>query len=457
MQLRPYQERAIEFCLKKKLAYSAIDMGLGKTAIELHKVNMLGLPALVVAPLKVAHNSWPDEIIDWDLQGELSCNVLHGKHKLDLFKQRAQIDIINYEGLPWLYKVLYNMHKAGKSMPYKVLVLDESTLSKDPQSNRFGLLCAMRGMFEYITCLSGTPAPNSLLDLWAQYYLLNKGKSLGKNYNAFRSKYFEQDPYRKYTWLLRFGAEAAIYKQIAPITFRLQSNDYINLPKRIYNSIKLELLHKERQMYESFKKDFVLSMGSATVKSLNKASLSSKLRQFVQGAVYENLDDGRRRTHFIHDTKVSALKALLETIPGQNVLCAIQFKFEIELLKKAFPNAPFITGATSSNKGNRLIDEWKKGAIPLMFVHPKSVSRGLNLQSGGAIIVWYAATFSLDDYLQFNKRLHRPGQIKTVVIHHLIIKDTIDEFIYSVLQAKDMTQNKLLDYLRKETQKWQIT
>ncbi len=454
MKLRPYQERAIAFNLEKRHAYNAIDMGLGKTAIELHKVKRLGLPALVVAPLKVAHNSWPDEIVDWDLQGELSCNVLHGKHKLDLFKQRAQIDVINYEGLPWLYKTLYDMHKAKKPMPYKVLVLDESTLTKDSTSKRFGYLCAMRDMFEYVTCLSGTPTPNSLLDLWAQYYLLDKGKTLGKNYNAFRSKYFEQDPYRKYDWSPRFGAENAIYKQIAPVTFRLQSSDHINLPKRIYNSIKLELSYKERQMYKSFKKDFVLSVGSAMVKSLNKASLSSKLRQFVQGAVYENLDDGGRHIHFMHDTKVNALKTLLETIPGQNVLCTIQFRFEIEILKKAFPDAPFITGATNSSEGNRLIAEWKKGTIPLLFVHPKSVSRGLNLQSGGSTIIWYAATFSLDDYLQFNKRLHRPGQKKTVVIHHLIIKDTIDEFIYGVLQEKDMTQSKLLDYLRKETEKW---
>jgi SNF2 family DNA or RNA helicase len=452
VELRPYQIRAMDYWQALRFVYLAIDMGLGKTAIVLHLINILNLPTLIVAPLKVAHNTWPDEIVDWDMQGDLSCNVLHGRHKLELFKQRAQVDVINYEGLPWLYKVLYDMFKAGKPMPYKILVLDESTFIKDYNSNRFGIVSAMRDMFTHIVNLSGTPSPNSLMDLWAQYYILDKGKSLGTDYRLFRNKFFEQDPYRKYRWTPRMGAENTIHRAIAPITFRLQSDDYISLPKRTFNTIKLELPRKERKMYESFKKDFVLSLDSATVSSLNKASLSSKLRQFVQGAVYENLDDGRRRTHFIHNIKVDALKQLLETIPGRNVLCAIQFQFEKEILKKHFPQAKFVTGKTKG--GNQIIQDWKLGKVPLLFAHPKSVGRGLNLQTGGFTVIWVAPTFSLDDYLQFNKRLHRSGQKGKVVIHHLVLKGTIDERVYEILQMKGMTQERLLEYLRQETKKW---
>lgn len=448
-KLRPYQERAIEYWLKNKFVYFAIDMGLGKTAITLHTINQLGLPTLIIAPLKVAHNTWPDEIVDWNLEGDLSIKVMHGKtRQLDFSKQ---IHVINYEGLPWLYKALYDLHKAKKPIPYKALILDESTFVKSHDSKRFGLLCAMRDLFEYIALLSGTPTPNSLLDLWAQYYILDKGEALGSNYHSFRNKYFEKDPYRKYNWNLRFGAEAAIHSAIASKTFRLSSEDHIQLPERIISTTRLDLQPKERQLYKSFKKDFVLLLDNTTVKSLNEASLSSKLRQFIQGSVYENFDDGTRTVHSIHDTKVRALEQLLESLHGRNAICLIQFKFEIDLLLKAFPNTPFITGATKNSDGNKYIKQWNEGKIPLLIAHPRSIGRGLNMQKGGDVIIWFALPWSLDDYLQTNKRLHRPGQMNKVLIQHLIIKDTIDEKVFGALNNKDMTQSRLLEYLRQYT------
>ena len=458
MELRPYQEKAIEFWLKYKKVYFAIDMGLGKTAIVLHAINQLGLRALVVAPLKVTYNTWPDEIEDWDMQGELRAEVLHGPDKLKRFKSDAQVHVINYEGLPWLYSQLYEMHKANKSMPYKVLVLDESTYIKDPNSNRFKYLVAMRDMFDYIANLSGTPSPNSLMDLWAQYYILDKGKSLGNQgktiaskFNGFRNKFFEKSSYCRHVWEIRFGAETAIHKAIASQTFRLQSNDFISLPQRVFNNITLEMLPKEKALYKSFKKDFVLFLEGTSIESLNAASLSSKLRQFVQGSVYENLDSGAKQSHYIHDIKVRALKHLVNTNPGKNILCLVQFKFEIEMLLKVFPEVPYITGATSSSQGNEYIQQWKKGEIPLLLAHPRAVGRGLNLQSGGSTLVWYALPWSLDDYLQTNKRLHRTGQKETVIIHHLILKGTIDEDVLKAQRVKDATQAKLLEYLRQKT------
>lgn len=451
MKLRPYQEQAIEFWLKHKRVYFAIDMGLGKTAIALHTINQLGLRTLVVAPLKVTYNTWPEEIRDWGMDSDVSIEVLHGSHKLEKFKSPAQVHAINYEGLPWLYNQLYELHKAKKPLPYKALVLDESTFIKDPKSNRFEYLKALNGMFEYAACLSGTPAPNSLMDLWSQYYILNEGESLEDNYFRFRERYFEQDAYSKYNWNLRFGAENAIHKAIAPITFRLSSDDHIKLPDRLFNKINLELSTKERKMYKSFKKDFVLVLEDTDITSLNSASLSTKLRQFVQGAIYENFDDGTRQVHHLHDKKVRALKQLLEDIPGRNVLCLVQFKFEIEMLLKSFPETPYITGSTSNKEGNKYLEQWNRGELPLLIAHPRSVGRGLNMQKGGRDIVWYALPWSLDDYLQTNKRLHRPGQKATVIINHLIMKGTIDEHVFEALNDKEMTQGKLLEFLRQKT------
>lgn len=454
MKLRPYQERAIDFWLEKKRVYFAIDMGLGKTAIVLHTINQLNLPTLIVAPLKVAYNTWPDEITDWGLEYDLSIDVLHGPNKLQKFKRHAQIQVINYEGLPWLYKQLYDMFQAGKPMPYKVLVLDESTLAKDPETNRFGYLSAMRDMFEYIANLSGTPSPNSLLDLWAQYYILDRGEILGNDFRIYRNRFFKQDTYRKYQWDIRFGAENVIHKSVAPITFQLTASDHIHLPKRIYNTINVELHPAERKKYESFKKDFVLMLDGAQVESLNQASLSSKLRQFVQGFVYENCLDGRRNVHHIHDHKITALKHLIDTHGGKSILCFTQFQAEVDRLLKEFPGTPVIAGKTKQSDSNRYIKEWNEGKIPLLIAHPKSVSRGLNLQKGGHIAVWYALSWSLDDYLQANKRLHRPGQKETVVIHHIVIPGTIDDTVVQALQTKGMTQQRLLEFLRKETMKY---
>jgi len=453
MRLRPYQIRAKNFWLEQQQVYLAIDMGLGKTAIVLHAVNELELPALVVAPLKVTYNTWPEEIKDWDLDGDVTVSILHGPNKDQAFKTKAQVHVINYDGLPWLYKKLYKLHKAGKPMPYKVLVLDESTYIKDYTSNRFGLLCAMRDMFTHVVNLSGTPSPNSLMDLWAQYYILDKGETLGKDYRVFRAKFFEQDTYRKYKWNPRFGAEDTIYKLVAGKTFRLQSDDYIDLPKRIFNKISLEFPAKERKQYESFKKDFVLLLDQAKVASLNEASLNSKLRQFVQGSVYENFDDGGRRVHFIHNIKVAALRHLIETNSGKNFICLVQFQFEIDMLLKEFPEAPFITGATKTADGNKALADWNRGKVPLLFAHPRSVGVGLNLQKGGHNLVWYALTYSLFDYLQTNKRLHRSGQVSTVVIHHLIMRGTIDELVFKALNTKGMTQDKFLLFLREETKR----
>jgi len=454
MELRPYQERAIDFILKEKKCYLAIDMGLGKTAIALHTLNMLGLRALIVAPINVALNTWPEEIKDWYLENDISYQVLHGKDKDYRRKQSAMAHFINYEGLNWLYTQMYDDFVAGKPFPYQVMILDESTFVKDNESKRFGLLCAIRDAMKYIILLSGTPSPNSLLDLWTQYYLIDRGETLGDNYIDFRSTYFEQDPYRTYRWNLRFGAADAIHRKIAPKTFRLESSDYISLPSRTKVYHKVEFNKKERALYESFRKDFVLCLEEADVAAFNEASLSSKLRQFVQGFVYGSDDVGDRTVHLLHNRKIVALRYLLEANPGSNFIVLIQFKQDEQSLNLEFPEAKFVTGNTPAAEKIEHLAAWNRGEVPLLFAHPRSIGSGLNLQSGGHHMVWYTQTFSLYDYDQTNKRLHRSGQKNPVTIHHIVIRNTIDERVVEVLNERGMTQEKLLEYMKAYTKEY---
>lgn len=453
-ELREYQIRAIDFWLENKFVYNAIDMGLGKTAIALHALTVINKPALVLAPLEVAYNSWPDEIYEWNLAGEFDFAVLHGARKTELLKRKCtkqRLDIINYEGLKWLYKELFKLFKAKVPMPYKVLIMDESTAMKDPSTDRFKYAEAMRDMFSYITALSGTPVGNSLKDLWSQYYILDKGESLGKNYRDFEQQYFEQNPYNKYDIQLRFGAEHAIYRGIAGKTFRLQSSDYIDLPERVFHTINLELPDKLWPQYKSFEEDFLLFLDQAVIKSFNKASLNSKLRQFVQGAIYENIDDKTRRVHVLHDIKVNALKRLVEQLSGRPLLCFTQFQFEIPLIRSVLPSARVIDSSVNRAQRQQIFKEWNAKKIPLLVAHPRTISKGLNLQFGGSYACWFAQTYSLLDYQQANKRLHRSGQTEVVTIIHLAIKNTVDALVAKALQQKGMTQEGLLEFLRKET------
>jgi SNF2 family DNA or RNA helicase len=451
MELREYQKQAIAFWKEYKKVYFAIDMGLGKTAIVLHTLADLKLKALIIAPHKVVYNTWPEEIKKWELG--LDFQILHGSSKDRNFEIDTDIHLINYEGLPWFYNKLFKMFKAGKPLPYQVLVLDESTFIKDPNSNRFKYIQAMQDTFEYIANLSGTPSPNSLMDLWAQYYILDKGKALGDNFNRFKQRFYTRDAYRKFTWYLCPGAETTIYKAVAQRTFRLDSSDYIELPRRQVHTISLDLRAKEKALYKSFQKDSVLLLEEAQIESLNAASLSSKCRQFVQGFVYENRPDGDRRAHIIHDIKIRAFRELVASLQGINILALIQYKAEVEELHKVYPEACYITGNTTNAEGNRHIQDWNAGKVPLLFAHPKAVGRGLNLQTGGFTMAWIALPWSLDDYLQTNKRLHRPGQKRDVDIYHLVLRETIDEKVLQALQMKGMTQARLLEFLRIETKK----
>ncbi len=461
-----YQAKCLSWMLKTPKSYLALDMGMGKTRITLEWCKYILKDSatkgvLVIAPLRTVHSSWPDEIEKW--APELSSTVLHGKDKTDNLGLNKDLYLMNFEGIAWLYEELKRYFKVTGTLPFRALVIDEGSMVKSSSTKRFKILKKLIEAFPtYRTILSGTPAPNSLLDLWSQYNLLDGGERLGKFVTHYKRTYFYQVDRMGFIWSINKGSADIIYKKIEDITYRLDSEDHLDLPDRIDNVIKVKLPKAKMAQYKKLEKEFFLELDETmSVDAFNAASLSMKLRQYVQGAVYTGtkIKGNTYRTpsgkevkgnpyEVMHDAKLKVLENLVDEANGTGILCAIQFKFELEQIKKKFPKAPVIAGGTSAVEAARLIKLWNTGAIPLLLCHPASISHGVNLQFGSHLILWYGLTWSSEQYLQFNKRLHRNGQKKTVIVHHLVIKDTIDESVMKALKNKIRGQQQLLDYLK---------
>lgn len=443
MKLHNYQERAIQFWLAHPRCYFAIDMGLGKTALTLAALSRLKKPALIIAPLRTLESTWVGEIKKWGL--DLRPAVIHGKNKKAALHSKADVFITNFESIPFIYDELAELSAKGKPMPFEVLVIDEGSMVKSSSTKRFKYLKSLKAIFPKYRCiLSGTPAPNTLLDLWSQYYLLTDGDALGKTYYGFRRKYYNNPPWQPYTFEIKEGAEQKIFDAIKPYTFRLDAEDYLNMPEITYNYIDVPLPVNKKRAYSDFEKEFRLEIHDIECTAVNAASLSMKLRQFLQGFLYTE-----EKTIRVHDAKIKALKSLVEETDTP-ILCAIQFKEEIAMIREAFPDTPLIAGGVKADEANKIIRDWNEGKIPLLLCHPASISHGVNLQSGGSIVLWYCCTWSLEQYQQFNARLYRQGQTKNVIVNHLVVAGTIDAKVAKVLKEKDFNQRKLLDYLREE-------
>lgn len=453
--LRDYQKRAVEFHLLKKSSYSAVDMGLGKTLIALEWAERVLLldktvtSILVIAPLYPALETWPAEIKKW--KPHLDFTVLHGKQKGDNLSKDCPIKIINFEGLKWLLSAAGENYYKAKKLPFQAVIVDEASKVKNHSTGRFKIL---KVLFSLLTpwrlLMSGTPAPNSMLDLWSQFYLLDEGHRLEKNITRYRSKYFFQDGSR-FNWVLRPETDKKIiYDKIADITFRLDSVDYLELPPITYNAIKLDLDKPLKAMYKKLETEFFLSLENGEeVEAPNSLSLSMKLRQFLQGAIYGVTKEDEKTLVDIHRGKIIALKDFLDSTDA-NVLCAIQFKFELDLILEEFPGTPFITGKTPQGTAKEHFKNWNEGRIPLLVCHPNSVSHGLNIQHGSNVILWLGLTWSYETYAQFNARLHRSGQIKPVFVNHILYKSTIDMDVYRALVDKESQQKSLLDHLKEK-------
>ena len=436
-----YQQYAIDFIKNNEVAAVLLDMGLGKTSITLSAVNDLIFDSfevskvLVIAPLRVARDTWPAEIKKWDHLKHLRYSVAVGSEseRLAALRKEADIYIINRENVDWL------VNKSKVPFNFDMVVIDELSSFKSHQSKRFKSLLKVRPFIKRIVGLTGTPSSNGLMDLWAQFRILDMGKRLGRYITHYRSAYFLPDKRsadRIFTYKPADGAEQMIYDRISDITISMKSADYLKLPECIINEVPVFMDTKEKAIYETFKEDMVAKIKDEEIDAANAAVLSGKLLQMANGCIY----DEDKKAIKIHDRKLDALEDLIESANGKPLLVAYWFQHDLARIKERFP--------VREIKTSKDIEDWNKGKIPLAVIHPASAGHGLNLQTGGSTLVWFGLTWSLELYQQCNARLHRQGQTDTVVIHHIIAKGTIDEDVMAALQRKEKIQNALINAVK---------
>lgn len=458
----------------------AADMGVGKTGATLTAIRRLldsfrVCHVLVIAPLLVAEETWPTEIDAWDHTSVLDYEVLTGAPERR--EQRAlrlpEVTIINRENVPWLVAFW------GDDWPYDMVVIDEMSSFKNPtkrnkptrkvieeatkriiaelpkgleeeeveqavgkglkkvrgELTRFGCLCKVRKYIDRLVGLTGTPSPNGLLDIWSQYYLIDQGERLGSSFSAYRTRWFDGD-YMGYKYSLRGGAFDQIVKRISDITVSMKTGDFVDMPDLVYNTITVRLPAKIMAQYKKFEKTLLLE--EHDIEAVNSGVLTGKLLQLANGSVY----DEEGEVIEVHDLKLDALERVVEEAAGAPVLVAYSYQFDLIKLKKRFPKAEVV------GEAKNVVKRWNAGEISILLAHPQSAGHGLNLQYGGCITVWYGLCWSLEYYQQLNKRLHRPGQVNTVFIHHIVAEGTMDETVMAVLPQKDATQDALIEATR---------
>jgi SNF2 family DNA or RNA helicase len=435
-----YQKYASDFIVEHPVCCLMLDMGLGKTVITLTALWDLVLDrfdvgrVLIVAPKRVAEDTWPKELAKWEhLSGLTASLVLGSKAEREAaLRKPAFLYIINRENVSWLVE--------NYQWDFDMVVIDELSSFKSNKAERFKAMKRVRPMVKRIVGLTGTPAPNSLLDLWPQMYLMDMGRRLGRFIGGYRDRYFVPDKRNReiiYSYKPREGAEESIYEQISDICISMKAVDYLDMPERIDNCIEVKMSPAERELYDGFQRDMILRLGDTVLDAVNAAALSGKLLQMANGAVYA--EDGKVLP--IHDRKLDALEDLVEAANGKPLLVAYWYKHDLQRIKARFKIARCIDTS-------RDIDDWNAGKISLGLIHPASAGHGLNLQDGGSTIVWFGLTWSLELYQQLNARLWRQGQKHTVVIHHIITKGTHDEDVMKALEQKDTRQSALIDAVR---------
>lgn len=416
-------------------------MGLGKSVITLSAIfdlcldSFLVCKVLVIAPLRVARDTWPAEINKWDHLKGLSYSVAVGteKERIAALKKQSTLYIINRENVDWL------VHKSGIPFHFDMVVIDELSSFKSYGAKRFKSLLKVRPSIKRIVGLTGTPSSNGLMDLWAEFRILDLGQRLGRYISHYRNTYFKPDKRNAqiiFSYKPLPGAEEEIYKQISDITISMKSTDYLKMPEYVSNEVFVTLSDKEWKVYSEFKEEMVATLGDEEIDAVNAAVLSGKLLQMANGAVY----DSENKAHVIHDKKLDALEDLIEGANGKPVLVAYWYKHDLERIKDRFP--------VRQIQSSKDIEDWNDGKIPIAVIHPASAGHGLNLQSGGSTLIWFGLTWSLELYQQTNARLYRQGQRDTVIVHHIITKNTIDEDVLLALTKKEKTQDALIDAVK---------
>ena len=453
--LHTYQRRAIDHVMDRSHSLLLMEMGLGKTSVTLTAINILMFDrleistALVIAPKRVAESVWDAEIENWAHLGHLTISKITGtlKQRKAALRKKADIYTIGRDNVVWLCG-LYG----GSRLPFDMLVIDELSSFKNPQSKRFKALKMVQPSFKRVVGLTGTPAPNGLIDLWSQMYLIDRGERLGKYITEYRRNFFspgKSNGHIVYQYNLQQGAEQRIYGAIDDIVMSMKAKDYLELPDRIDNIIRIPFDEKLQERYNQFEKEKVLEIleeqEGEDISAANAAALSNKLLQFANGAVYNDHKEYR----VIHDLKIDALKEIIEDANGKSVLIAYTFISDkermLEALKKYKPRVL---------DGQKDIDDWNAGKIQVMMMHPASAGHGLNLQHGGNIIVWFGQTWSLELEQQFNARLDRQGQKQSVIVNKLVASKTIDEQVIKRLEGKNRTQSGLMDAMKATIEKY---
>lgn len=435
-----YQQFATDFILEHPISCLMLDMGLGKTVITLTALWQLALDnfdvsrILVIAPKRVAEDTWPKELSKWEHLSGLDATLVMGTQaeREEALRQQTFLYIINRENVSWLV--------ANHPWDFDMVVIDELSSFKSNQAQRFKSMKKVRPLVSRIVGLTGTPAPNSLLDLWPEMYLMDMGQRLGRFIGGFRDRFFTPDKRNReiiYSYKPREGAEEAIYGLISDICISMKAVDYLDMPELIMNRVEVSMDSRERKIYDDFQRDMVVSLQGEELDAVNAAALSGKLTQMANGAVY---GENRKVLH-IHDRKLDALEDLMEAANGKPLLVAYWYEHDLQRIKARFKNARCIDTTQD-------IDDWNAGKIPLALIHPASAGHGLNLQYGGYTIVWFGLTWSFELYQQLNARLWRQGQKHTVVIHHIVTKDTHDEDVLRALDDKDTRQSALIDAVR---------
>lgn len=445
-----YQAFSIKKIIDHPAAGLFLDMGMGKTVSTLTAITELMHDyfevsnVLVIAPLRVAEHTWSDEVEKWEHTKYLKVSKILGskKERIQALNTKADIHIINRDNVVWLVEQLKS------EWPFDMVVIDELSSFKSTSAKRFRALRRVRPFIKRIVGLTGTPAPNGLIDLWPQVYLLDQGERLGKTVTGYRERYFIPgggDPSKHivYNWIPKKEAKENIYNKISDICVSMVSADHLILPKRVDHTIGVDLPEAVREKYEQLEKDLLLPFKDSDVVADTAAVLSNKLLQLANGAIY----DEDKEVQHVHDEKLNVLDDIIEASNGKPVLVFYSYKHDLARLQERYKEAVKL-------ETNEDFENWNKGEIPILLTHPASAGHGLNMQDGGSTIVWFGLTWSLELYQQANARLHRQGQKERVDIHHLVVKDSVDERVMKALKTKTTSQDALIEAVKARLDKY---
>ena len=446
-----YQIYCTDYLKTHPVAALFLEMGLGKSVIALTAINDLMLDrfqvskVLIIAPLRVARDTWPAEIAKWDHLSFLDISVITGtvKERTRALNKSSLIYAINRDNAKWLVDY-YKQHDLP--WDFDMVVIDELSSFKSHQSQRFKALRSVRPRVRRIVGLTGTPSSNGLMDLWAEIGILDQGERLGRFIGRYREAYFKPGAMNPqngivFKYVPRTGAEEQIYQKISDITISMKALDYLDMPQIVYNRYEVELGATERKLYNQLESDLLIPFADGDVDAANAVALSNKLLQMANGAVY----DENKAVRQIHNRKLEALEDLIESANGQNVLIAYWFKHDRDRIQSFLSSRGYSPADIRSSEDIR---RWNAGSIPVALIHPASAGHGLNIQTGGHILIWFGLTWSLELYQQTNARLWRQGQRETVIIQHIMVRHSIDEKVMKALSSKDASQERLIAAVR---------